>query len=122
MQVPSYAMITYFSSTNILLVAILLIHVAPAAAGEAASGDMCDRSIYGKPDYSSCITLLYGSPTRRGAGIYNIDNEEHGFLLPYFAGSGQFTINQWRHRINLPEVWANRMYSKPCHPHALVGT
>lgn len=104
---PVHAMLNY---TNILLVAIFLTHFIPTAAIKAASGDICDISIYGKPDYSSCITLLYGSPQLRGAGIYNIDNVEHGFLLPYFGSSGQFTINQWRHRVTLPEVWANGMY------------
>lgn len=76
-----------------------------AAAG--LPGDYCDHAIYGQPNYSDCIALLYGTPTRRGAGIFNIDNEEHGFLLPYFGASAQFTINQWRHKVELPEEWHN---------------
>ena len=106
-------------STTFLRLAISLIHVIPAA-GES-SNDLCDTSIYGKPDYTSCITLLYGSPMHRGDGIFNIDDEEHGFLLPYFAGQGSFTINQWRHRITLPEIWANGIYhSHPIRTTSLV--
>ena len=91
------------------LLFFLLMHTFPTAAAAAAeiNEDYCDRAIYGQPDYTSCMSVLYGRGARRGASIYNIDNDEHGFLLPYFGGDGQFTVDQWRHRVYLPMVWHN---------------
>lgn len=95
----------FTSSIHFLRTGLFLIPIFSAAA--ELPGASCDRAIYGQPIYSQCIALLYGSPTHHVAGISNIDNDEHGFLLPYFGASGQFTINQWRHRVDLPEVWYN---------------
>ncbi|CAD6573869.1 MAG: hypothetical protein ASARMPREDX12_006300 [Alectoria sarmentosa] len=77
----------------------------PAAAG--SPGDFCERDIYGQPSYAACVTLLYGGSGRRSGGIFRIDDDDHGFLLPFFGVRGRFTINQWRHRVHLPEVWHN---------------
>lgn len=90
------------SSLQLLKVAFYLTYLVSAAAA-----DYCDRSIYGQPLYYACVTLLYGDPRRHTTGIYKIDGDDHGFLLPYFAGSGAFTIEQWRHRVTLPELWSN---------------
>ncbi|KAF6236475.1 hypothetical protein HO173_005256 [Letharia columbiana] len=98
-------MMISFSSIHFVQAALLLIHIYSAAA--ELSEDFCDRATYGQPNHSTCIALLYGNPTHRGAGIYNIDSDEHGFFLPYFGRSADFTINQWRHRITLPAVWHN---------------
>lgn len=98
-------MVVVHSPVQFVRLVFFLIHILSAAAEQPE--DFCDRATYGVPKYSSCIALLYGSPVQHGAGIFNIDNDEHGFLLPYFGGSAQFTINQWRHRITLPRLWHN---------------
>lgn len=98
-------------------VAFFLIHTFSAAA-ELSAG-FCDRAIYGQPNYSDCVALLYGTSGQRSAGIIHIDIYEHGFLLPYFGGSGQFTIDQWRHRVNLPEIWHNG--TPKCPTQSFVG-
>lgn len=98
-------MVVVHSPIQFVRLVFFLIHILSAAAEQPE--DFCDRATYGVPKYSSCIALLYGSPVQHGAGIFNIDNDEHGFLLPYFGGSAQFTINQWRHRITLPRLWHN---------------
>lgn len=90
---------------HLVRLVFLLIHVSSSAP--EIPHFLCDRATYGMPKYHSCNALLYGTPVQRGAGIFNIDSIDHGFLLPYFGGSAQFTISQWRHRINLPEVWRN---------------
>ena len=96
---------TSFSFIHFTRIAFLLIHICSAAATSAE--DLCDSSTYGQPNYSDCIDLLYGTPGTRSAGIFHLDAHEHGFFLPYFGTGGQFTINQWRHRVELPEVWHN---------------
>lgn len=105
MQVQSFVMMISFSSIHFVQAALLLIHIYSAVA--ELSEDFCDRATYGQPNYSTCIALLYGNPTHGGTGIYNIDSDEHGFLLPYFGHGADFTISQWRHRVRLPEVWHN---------------
>ena len=100
MHVQCHAMII------LLQAAFFLIFISSAAV----TGDMtdwCDSANYGHPDYSSCLTLLFGNRVRRITGIFNIDSKEHGFLLPYFSPPGSFTINQWRHRVELPRLWEN---------------
>ena len=111
MLVQIYATMTLLSSIHFLRVAFFLINILSTAAGFPE--EYCDRAVYGRPYYSSCIDILYGNPERRGKGIFNIDNDEHGFFLPYFGGSGQFTINQWRHRVTLPEVWEKSTSKRP---------
>ena len=95
----------FLSSIYFFRVTVFLIRMFPAAA--ESPGDFCERDIYGQPSYSGCVDLLYGDPGRRSGGIFRIDNDEHGFLLPFFGPSGHFTVNQWRHRVHLPEVWDN---------------
>lgn len=93
---------------NLLQVAFFLVYTFPAAAVTYVE-DFCDIGTYGRPDYSDCVTLLYGNRQRqsRMKGIFNIDNVDHGFLLPYFPPSAGFTIEQWRHKVYLPNVWEN---------------
>lgn len=95
----------FLSSICFFRVAVFLIHMFPAAA--ESPGDFCERDIYGQPSYSACVALLYGGSGRRSGGIFRIDDDDHGFLLPFFGARGRFTINQWRHRVHLPEVWHN---------------
>ena len=71
-------------------------------------GTVCNRTIYGFPDYAYCHALLSGS-----GGISTIDSNDHGFLLPYFGHRDQFTDWQWRQRVELPHVWRNRRCSPP---------
>ena len=71
---------------------------------------VCDRNVYGLPDYHSCSSLLFGRD-----GVAKLDNAEHGFLLPYFGKKKQFTDWQWRQRVYLPEVWRNRKSPLPCY-------
>ncbi len=66
-------------------------HISSAAA--KLYKDLCDRTTYGQPNYSSCVLLLFGNRALTNKRIYNIDNEDHGFLLPYFSGRSHFTIN-----------------------------
>ena len=75
----------------------------PTIASAARFGTICNRTIYGLPDYQACYDLLFGNH-----GIFSIDGKEHGFLLPYFGSRSEFTDWQWRQRIGLPEVWRNR--------------
>ena len=75
---------------------------APAIALAVPFGTTCDRNVYGVPDFEACEDLLYG-----GDGITQIDTSEHAFLLPYFGDRKQFTNWQWRHRVDLPEIWRN---------------
>ncbi|CAF9939404.1 hypothetical protein IMSHALPRED_001329 [Imshaugia aleurites] len=91
------------SPVQCLQIAFYLIHTL-SVAGEA-SKDHCDHAIYGIPKYSACVNLLYGH--RHKTGIFNIDDDQHGFFLPYFGDKAQFTVDQWRHRVTLPEVWQN---------------
>ena len=102
MLVQCYAMI------NLLHVIFFLVYTFSAAAVTHVE-DFCDFNTYGRPEYSSCVALLYGTRQRqsRTKGIFDIDNLDHGFLLPYFARPGSFTIEQWRHKVVLPKVWDN---------------
>ena len=77
-------------------------------ASAARFGIICDRAIYGFPDYASCQSLLSSS-----GGISTMDANEHGFLLPYFGHRDQFTDWQWRQRVELPYVWRSRKFSPP---------
>lgn len=97
------------SPVQCLQIAFYLIHTL-SVAGEA-SKDHCDHAIYGIPKYSACVNLLYGH--RHKTGIFNIDDDQHGFFLPYFGDKAQFTVDQWRHRVTLPEVWQNRTSKYP---------
>ena len=102
MLVQCYAMIT-------LVQVIFFIVYTFSAAAVTHLEDFCDFGTYGRPEYSSCVALLYGNRQRQGRtkGISDIDNVDHGFLLPYFGGPGSFTIDEWRHRIFVPRVWEN---------------
>lgn len=80
----------------------------PSPASPALFGTICDRTIYGIPDYRACQELLFGTAAARSGGIFNIDDFEHGFLLPFFGRRSQFTDWQWRHRVTLPLVWRTR--------------
>ena len=102
MLVQCYAML------NLLQVVFFLVYTTSAAAVTQLK-DFCDVGTYGRPEYSACVSLLYGNRQRqsRTKGIFDIDNIDHGFLLPYFANPGSFTIDQWRHRVYLPKVWDN---------------
>ena len=71
-------------------------------------GTVCDRSLYGFPDYRSCHVLLSSS-----GGISTIDPNDHAFVLPYFGHKNQFTDWQWRQRVELPHVWRTRRCSPP---------
>ena len=99
-------------SLSIVTVVVLLALVdLPAVASAAQIEAICDRAIYGFPEYGACHDLLYGNTAFRRGGIFNIDTFDHGFLLPYFGHRLQFTAWQWRHRVTLPEVWRNRNLS-----------
>ena len=103
-------MMLLLSSSQALPVAFFLANIFSIAAAELFQ-DVCDRDTYGFPHYSACVSLLYGDGRGRSRGIFGIDNKDHAFFLPYFAGSGPFTIAQWRNRIELPLVWENRTSS-----------
>lgn len=111
MLVQFHVTMTLLSSIHFLRVGFFLINILSTAAG--LPEEYCDRTVYGRPTYVSCIALLYGDPTHGAAGIFNIDNDEHGFLLPYFGRTGQFTIDQWRHRVTLPVVWEKGTSKRP---------
>ena len=104
--IRSIAMMILLSSFQALSVAFFLTDVF-SIAGAELSEDFCDRAAYGRPYYSECASLLYGDRSDHNRGIFSIDNEEHGFFLPYFASGAPFTINQWRHRVELPQIWEN---------------
>lgn len=100
MLVQCYAMV------NLLQVVCFLLYTISEATVTHLE-DFCDVTTYGRPEYSDCIKILYGNRQRTShtKGIINIDGFDHGFLLPYFAGPGSFTIEQWRHKVLLPQVW-----------------
>lgn len=75
----------YQSPSALAYVLSTLIILATIASADRL-GTICDRTIYGFPDYTSCHALLSSS-----GGISKIDANEHGFLLPYFGGREQFT-------------------------------
>lgn len=86
------------------------INALSVAAAVAHFETYCDSTIYGLPNYSACSNLLLGNSASRSHGIKHIDSVEHGFLLPYFGTTGDFTAWQWRNRVELPEVWASGMF------------
>lgn len=88
---------------TLLLSTFISLHATVVSA--ARFGTVCDRTVYGFPDYAACNALLFGRD-----GIFHIDDAEHGFLLPYFGFKSQFTDVQWRNRVDLPEVWRNGRY------------
>ena len=100
-------------SLSIVTVSLLALVDLPAVASAAQFGIICDRAIYGFPEYAACHDLLYGNTALKSDGIFHIDKFDHGFLLPYFGPRRQFTAWQWKHRITLPQVWRNRKYSFP---------
>ena len=91
MLVHSYATMTFLSSIKFVRVAFFLMHISSAAA--KLYEDLCDCATYGQPNNSSCVLLLFGNRALSHKGIYNIDNEDHGFHLPYFSGRSHFTTD-----------------------------
>lgn len=98
-------MVGGYSLRVVTLVLSTFISLHATVVSAARFGTVCDRTVYGFPDYAACNALLVGRD-----GIFYIDDREHGFLLPYFGFKSQFTDNQWRNRIDLPQVWRNGRY------------
>ena len=94
------------TSLRIVTVTFHAVVSLPLIALAARFGPVCDRTVYGLPSYRACDALLFDD-----GGISSIDAVEHGFLLPSFAQSSQFTYQQWKNRVSLPEIWRNGRFS-----------
>ena len=118
----SSMLVLCYAMLNLLQVVFFLVYTFSAAAVKHLE-DFCNVDTYGRPEYSSCVFLLYGNRQRpsRNKGIFNIDTVDHGFLLPFFAGPDNFTVDQWKNRVTLPEVWDNGTSTVPRSIVSIVG-
>lgn len=97
------------SSTHVVLLLALLSTLSVVAAEKS----VCSLSDFGLPDYQACNSLLFGSPNMRPRGINLIDGADHAFLLKDFAEASEFTEQQWKYKVYIPHIFANRQCSRP---------